>query len=392
MSKTDSRWGWIQTKARTRKDGSESVRYIARITPPGEEELTKSFVKKGRPDEPGTAEYWLAEQRETIRKRQWTDPRQRRWTVGEWADAWVAAYTGIDQETRETYRRVIDLDIKPSGLGDDPIETVDRLRMGAWMNELATTRSWAKKPLAASTIAGRRTIAAMMFGAAVEEGIIPRSPMTKVRAPQATVEVKPVDPEELPTPELVWKLYDCAEQFPEFRELIIVAAGTGLRPGELLGIKPGHIIDNEVHVLQQRRMRRRAVVYGTPKAKSRRRVPIGNEVQAALERQLKAFPPGPGDVVFRGPGGEPWRTTIWTGTWRIIRRTAGVPKMRFYVLRHYYASVLINGGASPKLVMERLGHTNSKYTLERYARLWHDSDEVTRTLSDAGLARQPPMK
>ncbi|MCM6777751.1 site-specific integrase [Nocardia sp. CDC159] len=385
--------GWIQTKVRTYPSGRKTTTYIARITPPGQKEITKSFQKKGRVNEPGTAAHWLSVQQEEIRKRRWVNPSDRHWTVAEWAVTWLKSLTGIDPETRSLYRRVVDLDIIPSGLGDEPLEEIDNIRMGVWMNELAE-RKWSKRKLSASTMQGRRTVLAMMFAAAMDAGAYRggSNPMRRVRAPGAEdLEVEPIDPGELPTPEQVWQLYDAAAVCPHLREQILVTAGTGLRPGELLGLQRKNIRDHEIHVVRQRKFKNPDVVFGKPKTrKARRRVPFGDEVAAAINRHIDAAPYeiGPDDQIFRfGDDGADWRRSTWADHWNRTRRAAGLPTLKFYLLRHYYASVLINGGASPKLVMERMGHSSSKYTLERYARLWHDSEEVTRALSDAGLKR-----
>jgi integrase len=383
--------GWIQKKVRiSPTTGKKTTRYIARYTPPGGIEESKSFTREGRSSEPGTAAHWLHQKREEVRTGEYIDPANREWTVGEWADAWLDSYTGIGDDSRAIYRNTIELDIKPSGLGDQPLHAVDRIIMGKWVNSLTENRWWDehKKPHAPSTAAVRRTITAMIFGAAVEEGILNRNPMRKVRAPQVDVDMEPIDPEELPTMDQVWQLHriaqDCA---PYMAEQIIVTAGTGLRPGELLGVRQTEIRDREIHVVRQRNLKAAGVVYKSPKSRAgRRRVPFGDEVEAAIARHIKTYPCEDGAVIFQNATGE-WRRSTWASHWQRIRAKAGLEHMRFYLLRHYYASVLIDGGASPKLVMSRMGHKNSKYTLERYARLWPDTEEVTRELSDSGLKR-----
>jgi integrase len=55
-------------------------------------------------------------------------------------------------------------------------------------------------------------------------------------------------------------------------------------------------------------------------------------------------------------------------------------------LRHYAASVLIDQGASVKAVQRHLGHSSATTTLDTYAHLWPDSEDVTRRALDAGLA------
>jgi len=47
-------------------------------------------------------------------------------------------------------------------------------------------------------------------------------------------------------------------------------------------------------------------------------------------------------------------------------------------LRHFYASVLIRAGRSVKTVSERLGHANAAMTLNVYAHLWPQDDDLDR--------------
>jgi integrase len=47
-------------------------------------------------------------------------------------------------------------------------------------------------------------------------------------------------------------------------------------------------------------------------------------------------------------------------------------------LRHFYASLLIAAGRSPKEVQERLGHATTRGDAATYVHLWHSADEGTR--------------
>ena len=67
---------------------------------------------------------------------------------------------------------------------------------------------------------------------------------------------------------------------------------------------------------------------------------------------------------------------------------AGLPKgFGFHGLRHYYATVLIHGGASVKTVQLALGHTTPTITLNTYVGHWPDAVDTTRALVDSALSR-----
>ena len=80
------------------------------------------------------------------------------------------------------------------------------------------------------------------------------------------------------------------------------------------------------------------------------------------------------------------RTTLH-GRWVMTLGRAGLPKTtHFHHLRHHYASVLIDGGESVKVVQERLGHASAVETLKTYSHLWPTSDERTRAVVERAWA------
>lgn len=65
----------------------------------------------------------------------------------------------------------------------------------------------------------------------------------------------------------------------------------------------------------------------------------------------------------------------------------GLPAtFRFHDLRHYFASLLIAGGADVKVVQRRLRHASATTTLNTYGHMWPDADESARAAVGAVLA------
>jgi integrase len=54
-------------------------------------------------------------------------------------------------------------------------------------------------------------------------------------------------------------------------------------------------------------------------------------------------------------------------------------------LRHYFATVLLFGGANVKSVQLAMGHTTPTITLETYVGYWSDAVDQRRTLVDSAL-------
>lgn len=362
------------------------VRYVARHTGPDGREHSKTFDRLGKPNQPGTAAHWLSEQEAAIRDHSWLDPTAAATTLGGWADRWLAHRTGIAASTLALYRTIVRVDVHDAGIGAIPLRDLTPARLGRWMTEMTGTRDWAPKPLAPSTATTRRNVLATILDAAIDEGLLTRNPLSTVKAPLRSVEATPLDPHDLPTADDIWRLYDNC--IPSLRELVIVAAGTGLRRGEALGLRLRNVRDGEVHVVEQLLMAESTRTFGPPKTRrARRRIPIGEQVDDALTRHMKAFPAGDDEVIFRHRNGLPWRRSTFIREWDITRTKAGMPGLRFHMLRNYYASVLIAGGASVREVMERMGHASAEETLGTYARLWPASADSTRKIADAALRR-----
>ena len=57
-----------------------------------------------------------------------------------------------------------------------------------------------------------------------------------------------------------------------------------------------------------------------------------------------------------------------------------------YDLRHFYASALIVGNVHPKVVQARLGHATLSETMDTYAHLFHDTEDLGSLAVDKALA------
>jgi integrase len=110
-------------------------------------------------------------------------------------------------------------------------------------------------------------------------------------------------------------------------------------------------------------------------------VPLPGFVVDALAQYLAKWPVGDDGLVFQADKGGPILRTTLNGRWVRTLRRAGLPEdTHTHHLRHHYASVLIDGGESVKVVQERLGHSSAEETLRTYAHLMPQSDQRTRSV------------
>jgi integrase len=150
----------------------------------------------------------------------------------------------------------------------------------------------------------------------------------------------------------------------EWRAMIIVALRTGLRHGELIGLR---WID--VDLGAGRLVIRQAVsegVIGTPKNGRTREVPLCKQALDALRDR-----PRNGQYVFCAPDGS--MLTHAQTRWPLKRalKNACLRHIGWHSLRHSFASHLVMRGAPIKSVQELLGHSSIEMTM-RYAHLSPD--------------------
>jgi integrase len=163
-----------------------------------------------------------------------------------------------------------------------------------------------------------------------------------------------------------------------------VAIGTGLRLGELLGLRWADVTGSVIRVTGSVRPVPREdgtgyVVEWSPEAKTRRSIrslEIAPFVAAALDaerrRQAEAGVISPyvfvtvgrreraGDAVLYDP-----RSVTRAFQAQLVRK--GLPSMRFHDLRHAYATMMLTAGVPLQVISASLGHTSVATTAAVYA-------------------------
>jgi integrase len=158
----------------------------------------------------------------------------------------------------------------------------------------------------------------------------------------------------------------------------LLAATTGMRRGELLGLRWEDIdLDSGVVRVAQARVRAgNQVVAGEPKtARGRRAIALDPTTVAALRQHRKRqteerLAAGPhyavSDLTLTMPGGTPIHPNRFSLWFRRHVREAGLPAIRLHDMRHSYATAGLAAGVPPKVMSERLGHATVAFTLNTY--------------------------
>jgi integrase len=209
---------------------------------------------------------------------------------------------------------------------------------------------------------------------AVRWGVLARNPADATTPPRA--EQEQLEMWDEPTINLFLE----AVMGHRFQDFYLLALLTGMRRSELCGLKwenvdlaAGRL--SVVRTLQ--RIAGKGLVEGQPKTqKSRRSIALSPETVNLLHairgkqlaQQLEAGPIWQNTgYVLTQVDGRPMNPIKVTQEFTTIVRKAGLPHLPLHGLRHAHATLMLTNGENPKVVSERLGHSNIAITMDIYS-------------------------
>lgn len=362
-----------------RTTSTGKTRWIGRYRTPAGRERSKTFDTRRQ------ATAWVEERRREIRRHEHIDPADQDTTVAEWVDHWARRATR--ERTRELYLSTA-AELGP--IADIPLPRLTRGDVDAWHRQLTRGRPWrGGRPLAESTARDYVMRLAAAMKSAAEDGLITRSPVRVPRKVEST-RVRVTDVPTLEDIDAIISLVECGGGHRStgrgehvvmgpnltVADMIRVAVGTGMRVSEIGGLVVGDIdfLRRSIHVEQQlsRTGGRREPLKTTA---SRRTIPVADDLVSVLD--AAAAGKGPGEFVFTSSRGAPISKTSANSVAAGAARTLGLP-WTFHSFRHYYASRLIAERVPVNVVQAMLGHSSASTTLDVYAHLFPNAEDVAR--------------
>ena len=296
-------------------------------------------------------------------------------TVGEYLERWLSDCVRgtVRESTFSRDKYLVNNHVIPA-LGRVKLKNLGALRLqGLYRDRLDAG-------LSAATVQKMHHVLHKALDQAVRWNLIPRNPADAVKAPTPS----PKEMHPLSAPE-ARRLLEAARG-SRLEAFYVLALHTGMRSGELLGLKWDDIdLASDVPTIRVRRTLTRTgngkgLALGEPKTKkSRRTVRLTPRAVEALkghrarqaEEKLKAGTLYEDqDLVFAGEGGNLINpSNIRQRSFAPLLKQAGLPGITFHDLRHTCASLLFQRNIHPKFVQELLGHASVAITLDTYSHM-----------------------
>jgi integrase len=297
-------------------------------------------------------------------------------TVGEWLDRWLndclKPLVDANKMAHSTFVRYVGIvknHLKPR-LGHRKLKDLTRAEVRRLYNATG-------KQLSPRSVDYIHVTLQKALEQAVRDDLIPRNAASgeRPRSSRTREEVKVLSPRQV-------KALLKGASGERNEALYVVAVHTGLRQGELLGLKWADV-DFEGRRLSVRRALKimdRGLDFGPPKNKaSRRSVPLSKTAVAALrahrtrqnEERLRL-----GDLwkdrnlVFPNRVGKPLdHNNLYYREYKGLLQRAGLEYegFTFHSLRHTFATALFMRSEHPKVVQSLLGHSSITQTMDTYS-------------------------
>lgn len=258
---------------------------------------------------------------------------------------------GLSANTRQAYERDLRLFCKTLGFkNSDALVNVSREQITGYMTQLK------EKGLAAATIARKLAAIKAFYRFMTAEGYMDANPAEVVEAGTKGIKLPRVLSEDEVVRLLNQPDITTAEGFRD-RTMLEVLYATGMRVSELINLTLDHVDLNMKYI----------IAFG--KGSKERIVPLGSVAAEFLQQYLEKVRPKlthagrNTNIVFLAFGGHELTRQRF---WQIIRaygRKANINKaLTPHILRHSFATHLLDNGADLRSVQELLGHSDISTT------------------------------
>jgi integrase len=257
--------------------------------------------------------------------------------------------------------------------GSYKLSEVKAVQVEQWLKRLSFENG---DPVAKGSKAKIRNIMSALYSHAIRWEWTTTNPITSVRQSakrQKITEILTVD-----------ELISLLDVIPEpFRTAVFLDGASGLRVGELLGLKWVDV-DFECNLIHIKRsiVKQRIVPQRTEG--SQKPIPLNGELAKALRLwKMKTNYNRPLDWVYASPamnGTQPyWPNSIFRVYIKPAATKIGLTKrIGWHTFRHTFGTILNANGENPKVIQELLRHATLKVTMDTYVQAVSDEKPKRR--------------
>ena len=305
-------------------------------------------------------------------------------TLGEWMDKWLdncMALT-IRESTMDSYKTMTKHYIKPYLGGEKigSITTADIQQLYNWLRENGRVNEHYEKgnALSDSMIRSIHMMLHQAMDAAVRERIIVKNPTEGTVIPKNNYA-----PKQILTEEQLEKFLEVAKADPVWSDFFYTELTTGMRLGEICGLKWQDFEEKTGRLHIRRSVHRRkggGVRVGETKTETGTRTILlpPSTVEILKARKKKSY----SNWIFHNPvvPEVPMDPSTAYHRLKTLLRHAELPSIRFHDLRHTFATHALTSGVDAKTLSTILGHTNASFTLDTYTHMTTDMHRKAATV------------
>lgn len=312
--------------------------------------------------------------------------------LGDYLNQWLdAAKAGLREKTADQYNRLIQNHIIPH-IGDIPLTDLRLSRIERFYGTLISMG------LGPRTVRIVHSVLHRAFEKAVMYSLLTSNPAHGATLPKYQhAEMQ------------IWDEFQViqflsAASESRYKALYHLAVKTGMRQGELFGLKWSDLQWHNGTLLVQRQVQkipRQGWKFLTPKTKAgSRAIKLGDATLQILrlhresqeaEKALMGERWKEHGLIFTSKVGTPGDPSNLRFDFNRIIAEAGLPKIRFHDLRHTAASLMLNHGVPVIVASKRLGHSQPSTTLDVYGHLYHEMQNDAARIMDE-LVTPIPVK
>jgi len=332
------------------------------------------------------AEKVLAEMLDQINKGIYFEPSKM--TFADYLDYWLEQNKDLAPRTYESYNMIVNKHLKPS-LGQLKLEDIKPYHLKDYYNKAQRSGRKDKKgkSLSPTTVNYHHRVIKKALNDAVAEELLVKNPAIGIKPPKkASNEMNVLSDQDVNR--LLSEVKGSYLYMP-----IFIAISTGMRAGEILGLK-WEAIDLEaktINVYRTLQVTKEGLTFKKPKTKgSERCIEISDHVVKVLKnhkaQQSKRKIANPkayqdDDLVCCWEDGSKINPGTLSSRFHQVVKKLGF-NVRFHDLRHSHATKLLKKGVHVKIVSERLGHRNITLTLDTYSHVLPGMQKEAANLFD----------